>query len=82
MWTICFLYMFALLIQFFEIEYLVRKLQENTFVIAINSAAMLHFFQVWFLSPSFSFVLIKECLFAVLITLVTGVRIVSDPEFD
>ena len=50
--------------------------------IVLLSLVMEHFFQVWFLSPSFSFVLIKECLFAVLTILVQVGGMLSEDQLS
>ena len=69
MWTIYFLYMFTLLIQLFDYSYFFSTFEGETFSVVLFALGLQHFFQVWFLSPSFSFVLMKECLFTILVIL-------------
>ena len=41
---------------------------------------MHHFFQIWFLCPSFSFVIVKELMFASYITLAITLRMIADSD--
>ena len=52
------------------------RTDQNSLVIV--TLAMQHFFQIWFLSPSFSFIIVKEFIFASYITLIWTFNMITD----
>ena len=77
-WTISVVYIVSLLMSILDGNQMLQTLRADQFSIIIVTLAMQHFFQVWFLCPSFSFVIVKELIFASFITSAFTFKIMTD----